>query len=145
MDMLRLLLADDDKDNCALFKEALVESRVPADLQTVHDGERLMHILKQAVQLPNALFLDLNMPRKNGLECLEEIRQNDTLQQLPVFIFSTSFDPAVAGLLFQKGAQHYIRKPQAFGSLKKVVYNALKVLQAADHIKPSWEHFVIEP
>ncbi|OJW84353.1 MAG: hypothetical protein BGO69_11405 [Bacteroidetes bacterium 46-16] len=133
MDMLRLLLADDDKDDCALFKEALVEARVPADIQTVHDGERL----------PNALFLGLNMPRKNGLECLEEIRQNDKLQHLPVFIRSTSFDPAVAGLLFQKGARHYIRK-QTFGSLKKVVYNALKVFQAADHIKSSWEHFVIE-
>src|SRR5436190_20290480 len=87
-----ILLADDDKDDCFLFREALSELPVPTNLVTVHDGEQLMsYLTEHAKDLPDVLFLDLNMPRKNGFECLTEIKHTDTLKDLPVIMFSTSY------------------------------------------------------
>ena len=97
---------------------------------TVHNGEQLLHLLESMDgQLPDVLFLDLNMPRINGWQCLEEIKRNDKLKLLHVVIFSTSFHQEVADQLFKKGALHYIRKPSAFGQLKSVIHQVLLILQ----------------
>jgi len=85
---LNLLLADDDWDDCALFREALEELPIAAKLNIVHDGVQLMQLLHQNERiLPDVLYLDLNMPRKNGFACLAEIKHNKRLSQLPVIIF----------------------------------------------------------
>lgn len=87
---LNILLADDDTDDCTFFKEALKEFPLPTHLIAVHDGEQLMKLLtNQTNELPHVLFLNLNMPRKNGFECLREIKFNKKLKQLPVIVFST--------------------------------------------------------
>ena len=127
--LIRLLLADDDKDDCLLFKEALDELGVPAELSIVSDGEQLMRLLVQkADALPSMIFLDLNMPRKNGFECLTAIKQSGQFRDIPVIIFSTSYDKDVANLLYHQGAQHYIRKPSEFSKLKKVIRDALTLI-----------------
>ena len=88
-----ILLADDDTDDCIFFKEALDELPLSTQLTTVYDGEQLMHLLTQNTgKLPNVVFLDINMPRKKGCQCLYEIKRDDKLKQLPVVVFSTSFD-----------------------------------------------------
>lgn len=129
---LQILLADDDKDDCFLFREALSELPIPADLTTVHDGEELMNYLTEHTDnLPHVLFLDLNMPRKNGFECLTEIKHNDKLSSLPVIMFSTSYprdmhyEQDIIKVLYNIGAQDYIRKPEDFTKLKEVIYQML--------------------
>jgi CheY-like chemotaxis protein len=123
-----LLLADDDADDCILFKEALEELSFSSHLSTVNNGVDLMKLLTdQKESLPDLLFLDLNMPRKNGFECLAEIKGNSNLNALPVIIFSTSFDPTVVKLLHQKGADYYMRKPAEFAKLKRVIERAITV------------------
>jgi len=99
-----LLLADDDEDDCDFFKEALDELHLPTSLVTVNDGVQLMDFLseKSVENLPDILFLDLNMPRKNGLECLREIKQNEAYKNLPVIIFSTSLDRDIVDLVYEK-------------------------------------------
>lgn len=88
IDTINILLADDDKDDCLFFKEALEELEVVAQLTLVADGQQLMHRLRSDTdRLPDVLFLDLNMPRINGMECLAEIKQSEKLRQLPVIIF----------------------------------------------------------
>lgn len=142
--LIHLLLADDDKDDCLLFKEALDELEVPADLSIANDGEQLMRMLVQeANALPSVVFLDLNMPRKNGFECLTEIRKSDKLKILPVIIFSTSFDKEVANLLYNKGAQYYIRKPSEFSGLKKVIQEGIRLAMQKDPNPVSKEKFII--
>lgn len=142
-----LLLADDDKDDCLFFKDALEELPLTANLTTVHDGEQLMQLLskeKVAPPPPHVLFLDLNMPRKNGFECLEEIKRDERLRQLPVIVFSTSFEQDVVNLLYKKGAQYYIRKPAEFSELKRVIHRAL-VLATQEHMsQPAKEDFVLK-
>lgn len=138
---IQLLLADDDKDDCDLFREALDELPVTADLSTVHDGEQLMQLLSKKTPLPQLLFLDLNMPRKNGFECLSEIKKNDALKDLPVVIFSTSYDRDIVNLLYTKGAHFYISKPNEFDKLKDVIHQALSSVAQNDTIQPQRENF----
>lgn len=71
-----IFLSDDDSDDCTLFSEALEEIGQAADLTISHDGARLMQLLEMTPPLPEIIFLDFNMPRKNGLECLLEIRKH---------------------------------------------------------------------
>src|SRR5437764_9445860 len=142
-----LLLADDDKDDCLFFKDALAELPVPADLTIVHNGEQLIDLLAdESIKPPppHVLFLDINMPRKNGFECLAEIKNDEKLKLLPVIIFSTSFEQDVVNLLYKNGAHHYIRKPAEFSQLKKVIYQALVLATQNETSQPPKENFVLK-
>jgi response regulator RpfG family c-di-GMP phosphodiesterase len=122
---IQLLLADDDRDDCLFFEEALEELRVSAQLITVHDGEELMQLLlTKNRKLPTALFLDLNLPRKNGIECLTEIKNNKKLRDLLVIVYSTSSDQMTLDLLYEIGAYHFIHKPAEFSKLRTKIKNA---------------------
>jgi CheY-like chemotaxis protein len=141
-----LLLADDDTDDCIFFKEVLEELGVDTTLTVVNDGVELMRLLsKKTNSLPDVLFLDLNMPRKNGFECLLEIKLDDKLKHLPVVIFSTSLDMQVVNLLYEKGAHYYIRKPGEFSKLKKVIQEALTVTSQTKSGQPAKEKFILQP
>ena len=140
---LRLLLADDDQDDCFLFKEALADIHFALKISTVHDGDALMKSLKKANELPDLLFLDLNMPKKNGIECLTEIKDSVELNRLPVIIYSTSLDHATVKLLYAKGALYYIRKPATFNKLKQVIHLALSLVEKNAFSQPHPENFVI--
>ncbi|KAF2517186.1 response regulator [Flavobacterium foetidum] len=141
-----ILLADDDVDDCDFFKEALEETSVQARLFMVHDGVQLMNYLEKNApdNLPDVLFLDLNMPRKNGLECISEIKQNKGLAEVPIIIFSTSLDSEIVETLFKKGASYYIRKPGDFSKLKKVIENALTTASAENFKQPARASFVLQ-
>ncbi len=141
---LNILLADDDTDDCIFFKEALEELPLSTHLTTVHDGEQLMQLLtNETNELPHVLFLDLNMPRKNGFECLSEIKLNKKLKQLPVIIFSTSFEQEVVNLLYKNGAQYFIRKPSEFSQFKKIIQQTLTLIAQGNISQPTRENFVL--
>ena len=141
---LYILLADDDTDDCLFFKEALEGMPVSTQFTAVHDGEQLMQLLtNKTIKLPDLLFLDLNMPRKNGFECLTEIKQHEKLKALPVVIFSTSFEQEVVNLLYDNGAHFFIRKPSEFVLFKKIILHTLTLLMPGNVLKPTKESFVI--
>lgn len=143
---IRLLLADDDQDDRLFFEEALEELALSVQLTTVADGEQLMQHLEDGnARLPTVLFLDLNMPLKNGFECLIAIKSDEKLKDLPVIIYSTSFDQDTVNLLYDHGAQHYIRKPSEFSQLKKVIHTALTLLAQSFSRQPEKEKFVLQP
>jgi CheY-like chemotaxis protein len=143
-----LLLIDDDKDDCLFFKEALDELPVTAELTTVHNGEQLMDLLTEGGEAvpsdPLVLFLDLNMPRKNGFEVLSELKQDDKLKGLPVIIFSTYFEPEEINQLYDEGAHYYIRKPVEFSQLKKLIYQALMLITGNAMKQPPKDDFVLK-
>ncbi len=123
------MLADDDLDDCDLFKIALTELPVNTRLGVVHNGDQLLDELnREPFQLPDVLFLDLNMPRKNGAECLEVIKSSNLLKEIPVVIFSTSVPEALAKKLMALGAKECIRKPSTFQDLKEIILNILEDL-----------------
>ncbi|MBJ7882105.1 response regulator [Gelidibacter salicanalis] len=143
---LHLLLADDDIDDCDFFKEATDEISDACNLSIVHNGVELMNFLSsENADLPNLIFLDLNMPRKSGMECLAEIKSSDQLSQIPIIIYSTSLDHTVVSELYQMGALHYIQKPAEFSSIKTVIEKALLLFNANVTPTCSREHFIIQP
>lgn len=145
-----IFLADDDDDDRFLFQEALNEITLPTKLGSVRDGEQLMDFLA-ANALPDVLFLDLNMPRKDGFQCLIEIKKNEKFKKLPVIIFSTSFQPEAVDKLYENGAQYYIRKPSNFEHFKKVILHAILLITTGPPAnglgthQPPKEKFVLEP
>jgi CheY-like chemotaxis protein len=125
---MNILLADDDIDDRDFFMRALKAVPLPTELTTVPDGQALMEYLsKNTDRLPHVLFLDINMPRKNGFECLAEIKQDKLLKDLPVVMFSTSNEQDKISILFKSGADLYIRKPANFAALVQVIHHALPI------------------
>lgn len=140
-----LLLADDDEDDCLFFKEALSFLPFNVNLSIVNDGGALMKFLSDNLQnLPDILFLDLNMPRKNGFECLLEIKMIAELQNLPIIVFSTSLDPIIVDSVFERCAIYYIRKPCDFAKLKKVIYDALMITRENNFQQPERANFILQ-
>ena len=139
---LNILLADDDRDDRYFFEKALKELPVDTNLNTVPDGEGLMDYLHEnAANLPDVLFLDNNMPRKNGSECLIEIKGDTRLKGIPVVLCSTSLGDDFANLLYQNGAHYYLHKCD-FADLKQCIGMVLQLL-AANPRQPSRDKFML--
>ncbi len=123
---LYILLAEDDESDRLIFKEAFAELKINTIVHTVNDGVQLMKWLnKESNRLPHLIFLDLNMPRKNGMECLKEIRSNKKLKDVFVAIYSTSDNEKDMEETFLNGANVYITKPGSFNKLKNVLEKAV--------------------
>jgi CheY-like chemotaxis protein len=142
LNQLNILLADDDTDDCCFFSKALREIPIATIPVIVHDGEQLMdYLFKNSEHLPDVLFLDLSMPRKNGFECLCEIKENKKLKDLLVIMFSTSYphdrnyEENMINTLLKIGAHDYIRKSGDFAQLKQVIHNTLIMVAENNSLK----------
>ena len=114
--------ADDDEDDRLFFEDAFSELKLKSRVSTYEDGQELMDYLNsEDVLLPHILFLDLNMPRKSGLECLKEIKENPRFKDISIAIYSTSASDEDIERAFVEGANIYIKKPSDFKALKKVL------------------------
>lgn len=141
---INILLAEDDSDDCLFFKKALTQIELNTNLVAVHDGEQLMKLLvnKNDV-LSDVLFLDLNMPRKNGFECLSEIKSIANLNKLPVIVLSTSFEKSVVNTLYESGANYLIKKPAVFSKFKNIILQSLTLIKQGNISQPTRENFVL--
>lgn len=125
---LHVLLADDDEDDRMIFRDAINEIKVKTKITIVNDGVQLMDYLQTTDEdLPHIVFLDLNMPRKGGIECLKEIRNDAKLKDLSIAIYSTSASEEDIEDTFVKGANVYIKKPNDFSTLVKVLTEVITI------------------
>lgn len=130
---LNILLADDDEDDRLFFKDAFNEIKIQTKVSFVHDGLQLMqYLIHPETILPDILFLDLNMPKKTGQECLIEIKKNERFKDLIIAIYSTSSSEEDIEETFIQGANIYIKKPSDFNSLKKIVNEVVTI---------NWQYF----
>lgn len=120
-----IILADDDSDDRDLFKEALSFIHPLAQVETRCDGEDLMDGLATTAKVPDVIFLDLNMPRKNGKECLIELRADVKFRETPIVIYTTSLNPVDIHETYSYGATYFMRKPNSFEELKDTLHNLL--------------------
>ena len=119
---INVILADDDEDDRLFFSEAFDELKINTKVSTFNDGVYLMdYFNSEDAILPQVLFLDLNMPRKSGLECLKELRADEKFNDVAIAIYSTSSSEEDVENTFVLGANIYIKKPSDFKSLKKVL------------------------
>ncbi|MFN3664519.1 MAG: response regulator [Sediminibacterium sp.] len=141
---LHILLADDDQDDCELFQEALAEIPVNAQLTIVNNGKLLMEWLTEhPSELPDLLFLDLNMPCKNGLECLNEIRRVHYLKSLAIIILSLTVNHTLVDELYTNGALYYVQKPNSVEALTQIIQQALSMLKEKKWVQRSRQDFVM--
>jgi DNA-binding NarL/FixJ family response regulator len=124
---LNVILADDDPDDRELFAAAWAEVDGHTTLTTVEDGETLFRKLEAMSPAPDIIFLDLNMPRKNGRECLAEIHRNKAYNSIAVFIYSTSMSPQEIEDAWNGGAACLIRKPDSYTALKDILSHVLDI------------------
>jgi CheY-like chemotaxis protein len=113
-----ILIVDDDEDDRNLFIESAKEINANITFITASDGQEALRLLKdEHNKLPDYIFLDLRMPRIGGKKCLEEIRKDKRLHELPVFIYTTSTYVKDSMELKEMGAVHFISKPADPGDI----------------------------
>jgi len=119
---LNILLADDSVDEHFLFRHTIKGIDADVNIQTVLNGVELLKLLnKPDTILPDLLFLDLNMPFKNGKESLAEIKRTEKLADLNIVIYSTSDEKRDIDETFALGANLYVRKPQDYLELEQTL------------------------
>ena len=92
----------------------------------MNDGEQLMdYLTKKEIILPHLIFIDLNMPRKSGFQCLKEIRHNEKFKNISIAIYSTSATEKDIDETFNCGANIYIKKPNNFAMLRQLLFKAV--------------------
>jgi len=116
-----VLMADDDSDDREIFKEVVHKINNLILIETVEDGTQLLEKLSHILMLPDYIFLDLNMPCKTGHECLEDIRSQEELNNVPIIIYSTSTWKEDINNTYKKGANLYIKKPHAIELIETVL------------------------
>ena len=125
---IEVLLVDDDADDRNTFSDALSELKIQTNLHMLEDGRNLLGYLENPDnKMPDILFLDLNMPYKSGVECLMEIRQHAKYNDLSIAIYSTSSTDKDIEETFINGANIYIKKPNSFVQLKKVLSDVVNM------------------
>ena len=127
LESLRIFLVDDDEDDRQFFADALQALEMNTELKEFINGKDCIDHLSKGINLPNLLFLDLNMPVMNGFECLELIRKNERLSDIMIAIYSTSSSNQDIEDTFSKGANIYIKKPSSFSDLKTSLKQVIKM------------------
>lgn len=131
-----ILMADDDPDDYYLLKEALAEKEINGQIRLVSDGVELMDYLflrgrfkgLDEAPRPQLILLDLNMPRMDGRQALEEIKASNSIKEIPIIVYTTSKDEKDIKKSYEAGAHSYITKPATFQGLLGVVDNLKRYL-----------------
>jgi len=124
---ISILMADDDSDDRLMIKDAFVESHTANSLHFVENGVELLDYLrkqgkyKNGCESPDLILLDLNMPRKDGREALQEIKADPNLRQIPVVVLTTSKGEEDILRSYDMGVAGYITKPVTFETLIEIV------------------------
>lgn len=127
---MKILLAEDNVSEADLTREALLEAGIPHELSVVQDGEEAIEFLRregawEGAAMPDIILLDLNMPRKGGLEVLSEIKGDVGLCRVPVIVVSNSQAIEDIDAVYQLGGNSYLVKSgdldQYFASIKALV------------------------
>ena len=118
-----VLIVEDDTDDYALAKEALKECCPGIDLVWAKDGEEALGYLSDKNNpQPSVIFLDLNMPKIDGWECLKEIRTSERLKHIPIVILTNSNNPADVVRAYRSGANNFVRKPSNYKELVRFLH-----------------------
>lgn len=121
-----ILIAEDDADDCFLLQSAFAEKKYPGKIEFVENGVELMEFLynikgekDKPDNYPILILLDLNMPKKDGREALQEIKQDEEFKKIPVFVFTTTQNEQEMAQDY--GADRYLVKPVTFEGLLAVI------------------------
>jgi CheY-like chemotaxis protein len=120
-----ILLIDDDPEELDIFTEALHGIRPDINCLYSHGAEAAINLLRH--NHPDMIFIDINMPKINGFECLLKIKQIPEAQSIDVFLYSNYIDETLCKEAIVKGAKDCIKKPISISLLRKMLERILKV------------------
>ncbi|MBO0929627.1 response regulator [Fibrella aquatilis] len=117
-----IYLADDDDDDRMFMRKAITESGCQATIIEAENGQELIQLLQRqdAAEEIKLVVLDMNMPLMTGLEALQAIRADKTLQHIPAIIISTSAEPELVREAYRNGINAYIKKPSTYAALNTI-------------------------
>jgi len=121
MHVKKIMMAEDDEEDVVLFKDILTDLAVEISLDVAANGVELMKMLEDAEILPELIFLDLNMPLKNGMLCLQEIKASPRYKNSKIIILSTSSHQDQIIAAYDKGADFYMVKLCNYNDFKNAV------------------------
>ena len=139
---LHVLFVDDDSDESYLFNEALEHAGLNIQLSRAADGNDLLSFLHKEAA-PDLVFMDINMPYKDGVEALTEIRKDPNFNDIPVVIYSTSNNKSRISACYANGANLFVIKPEDFDEMVQMVKKVC-LIDWKNYTKPSLEQFVLE-
>lgn len=126
----KILLVDDDADDRQFFMEAVHEIDPSVECVTAKDGKQALRLLHDdQVPLPDFIFLDLRMPKVDGRQCLLQIKANERLKSIPVFVYTTSSEVRESEELQNLGAVRFLTKP---ANTEEIYYVVSQVLEEED-------------
>jgi CheY-like chemotaxis protein len=124
--MKQVLLIDDDRDDADLFREALFEINSAIVFHHYEDSKAgLKLLLEKQTDLPDLIFLDINMPIVSGWQCLIEFKKAEHLKHIPVIMFTTSSQTREKEIADELGAEGFITKPNEYKALKELLSGVL--------------------
>jgi CheY-like chemotaxis protein len=124
MKKIKVLLVDDDEVDYMNVKRAFKKNQLIHELQYKHNGLVAIEYLREVKdfsELPNVIILDINMPQMNGHEFLDEIRQDDRLKHIVVYILTTSSQDADVSKAYTKQVSGYLLKPLDFDEFRETI------------------------
>jgi CheY-like chemotaxis protein len=124
---LLIFMADDDKDDQEIFAEAIDSISTTIKMRFFDDGQELRDYLAIADDKPDYFFLDINMPKCNGLSCLRIIRQDPKFDGSRIIIYSTSISPTDVAEARSLKADLYLQKPSSLSDLKSALIEIFKI------------------
>ncbi len=133
-DKKTFMIVDDDSDDCDLFCEAITKIDTTVRCVIAHDGEEALMKLRIMSTVPDFIFLDLNMPRMNGWQCLAELKKDTRLKDIPVIIFTTSSSQMDMDETKKLGAAYFLTKPSDFRSLPSKIQFVVEKIGSSFHM-----------
>ncbi|HEY0045563.1 MAG TPA: response regulator [Flavobacterium sp.] len=124
-DLRTIFYVDDDPDDLDFFQEAV--DAIGRDVTLFHLGDHMLHALNNPPPNPSVIFVDLNMPGKNGYDIIREIKASNVFKNLPIIILSTASDSKSIELSKAAGANLYIKKANSVGELRKSIEYVLGI------------------
>jgi len=118
---IRILVAEDDADDRAFIADAFQQLKILNNIKFVENGEELINSLASSNNLPDLIFLDLNMPVINGIQSLKIIKKNNIFKKIPIVVLTTSKNDKDICMAYEKGISAYIVKPFTFEDLLNVI------------------------
>lgn len=138
-----IYLAEDDIDDVDFFNEALQEISTGYTLTVLSNGEELVQAVNTSETLPDIIFIDVNMPKMDGIQALVSLNNEGRIKNIPIIIYSTSSNEDHIIKAYNNGACHYFTKPNNFDILTNKIRDFLSVNWSETKIPVPFEKFAI--
>ncbi len=128
------MIVEDDADDRLYFRNAVKQIDASYECIESWNGAQAIKLLHNLKQLPDFIFIDLNMPLMNGLDCLEQLKEDEKLKNIPVIIYSTSQYQKNSDYTSELGASYFLTKPTDTKQLPQLLISAIEKVR--QNIRP---------